>query len=330
VHHWYITRPRLFVDRDPGSDAMTAPSTARRMLTILVWIGWITVVVATAIGFAAPWVPAFDLINEARPLWVLIALALFLAAAALREWPLIRPTAALAVLQIGLLLLPWARAADAAPGRPPALRLVTFDLGADNSRFDEVAEFLLGANADIVLLQEVSCSAAERLLPKLRAAYANVFAPGDGCDRQALLAKRPWASVGQVITGTRKPLLVTARFQWNGAVFTLTGTRLAGPPTPNERAADVERLRAHLATQGAAQIVAGAFNLAPFAWRFAQLQGAGLGQFATYVATWPADWPVLAMDNVLSTDGIASVRVTVGPPLGSDHRPLIADIAFVK
>jgi hypothetical protein len=33
---------------------------------------------------------------------------------------------------------------------------------------------------------------------------------------------------------------------------------------------------------------------------------------------------------VLSTQDIASVRVSIGPALGSPHRPLIADIAFVK
>jgi endonuclease/exonuclease/phosphatase (EEP) superfamily protein YafD len=303
---------------------------SRRIFARLIWISWAASVVATALGFAAPWIPALELINDARPLVAAVAATLLLAAATLREWPLIRPTAALAVLQVGLLLLPWARAADSVPGRPPALRLVTFDLGADNDRFDDIADFILGTGADIVLLQEVSCSAAERLIPKLRAAYANAFVSADGCAGQALLAKRPWASVGQVITGTRKPLLVSARFQWNSTIFTLTGARIADPLAPAEQATDIERLRAHLATQGAAQIVAGALNLTPFAWKLAQLESAGFGQHATYLATWPAAWPLLLMDNVLSTDGIASVRVATGPPLGSDHRPLIADIAFVK
>jgi endonuclease/exonuclease/phosphatase family metal-dependent hydrolase len=158
----------------------------------------------------------------------------------------------------------------------------------------------------------------------------------DGCAGQALLAKRPWVEVGQVITGTHKPLLVWARFAWNSSAFNLTGVRLAGPFAPNEQAADLARLRAHMSTQGPAQIVAGNLNLTPFTWKFAQLNNAGLGQHATYLATfaptWPAAWPlpVFLMDNVLSTPDIASVRVTTGPPLGSDHRPLIADIAFIK
>jgi len=292
--------------------------------------------IATALGFTAAWIPACDLINEARPLDALAAVALFIMAATLRERPLIRPTASLALLQAGLLLLPWARAADSAPNAPPALRLVTFDLGAGNERFDDIADFILGTRADIVLLQQVSCSAAERLIPKLRPALPNALVEATSCAGQALMSKRPWIAGGQVTTKTRQPLMVWARLQWGNRVFTLTGVHLAGPLAPSEQAGDIVRLQAHMASQGSAHIVAGDFNLTPFAWKLAQLQNAGLGQFATYVATysptWPAPWPfpLFATDNVLTTEGIARVSVTTGPPLGSDHRPLIADIAFVK
>ena len=305
---------------------------ARRLLVRLVWIAWAIGIVATALGFTAAWLPAFDLINEARPLHALVALVLFAAAVALREPPLIRPTAALALLQIGLLLLPWARAAASAPGAPPALRLVTFDLGGAGERFDDVAGFVLGSGADIVLLQGVSCSAADQLIPKLKPTFPTAFVSADSCAGQAMLSKRPWLAGGQVITGARKPLLVWARFQWDNRTFTLTGVRLSDPLAPDEQAADVGRLLAHIASQGAAHVVAGNFNLTPFGWRFAQLQNAGLGQHATYLTTWPARWPlpVALPDNVLSSETIASVRIGTGPSLGAKHRPLIADIAFVK
>jgi endonuclease/exonuclease/phosphatase (EEP) superfamily protein YafD len=315
------------------SNIPAEPASRRnRTLVGVVWAGWALATTATVLGFLAPWIAAFDLINEARPFLAVAAAALLLAAIGLRAWPLIRPTAALALLHCGLLLLPWARAADAAPNAAPALRLVTFDLGAGNERFDDISDFILASGADIVLLQEVSCSAAERLIPKLRPAFPNVFVSADGCAGQALLSKRAWIAGGQVITGARKPLLVWARFQWNNTAFDLTGVGLSGALAPNDQAADIERLRRHLETQGPAQLVAGNLNLTPFAWKFAQLINAGLGQHATYLATWPATWPVplFLMDNVLSTDGIANVRVRTGPPLGSDHLPLIADIAFVK
>jgi hypothetical protein len=305
-------------------------SRRHRILAGVVWTAWSLGVVATALAFTAPWVPAFDLLNDARPFGAVAAITLLLAAMALREWRLIRPTAALALLYAGLLLLPWGRAADVTPSALPALRLLTLELPPDSGRLDDIADFVLSSAADVVLLQDVSCSAADRLIPKLRPTFPNAFVPAEGCAGQALLAKRPWDAIGQVITGTHKPLLIWARFRWNSSAFNLTGVRLAGPLAPNEQAADLERLRQHMNTQGPAQIVAGNLNLTPFTWKFAQLNNAGLGQHATYLATWPARWPVLLMDNVLSTADIASVRVTIGPPLGAAHRPLIADIAFLK
>jgi len=305
-------------------------SRSRRLLVRLVWAAWAVAIVATALGFTAAWLAVFDLINQARPVQVVAALALFAAAIALRERPLIRPTAALAFLQVGLLLLPWARAAESAPGAPPALRLVTFDLGGENDRLDEVADFLLGASADVVLLQGVSCTAADRLIPKLKATFPTAFVSAETCAGQALLSKRPWLAGGQVITGARKPLLAWARLQWGARTFTLTGVRLSDPLAPDDQAADVARLLTHLASQGPAHVVAGNLNVTPFAWKFAQLQNAGLGQHATYLRTWPARWPLALPDNVLSTQDIASVRVSAGPALGSSHRPLIADIALAR
>jgi endonuclease/exonuclease/phosphatase (EEP) superfamily protein YafD len=304
----------------------------RPMLVRLLWIAWAIGIVATALGFTAAWIPVFDLINEARPIHAIAALALLVAAIVLREPPLIRPTVALALLQVGLLLLPWARAADSAPSAPPALRLLTFDLGTSNERFDEIADALLASSADVILLQDVSCGAADRLIPKLKATFPNTFVSAETCAGQALLAKQPWLAGGQVITGARKPLLVWARFQWGNHTFTLTGVRLPDPFAPNQQAAELAPLLAHLSSQGAAHVVAGNLNVTPFAWRFAQLQNAGLGQHATYLTNWPAPWPVRVAlpDNVLSSQDIASVRVSTGPALGSDHLPLIADIAFTK
>ena len=339
-HSIGLAHPPIPLLATPGRQDLTAmaktpvrPGTRRRRIAVrLAWIAWAIGVIATALGFTAAWLPAFDLINEARPIHALVAVALFIVAFLLREPPLIRPTVALALLQVGLLLLPWARAATSAPNAPPALRLVSFDLGGANDRLDEIADFVLGASADVVLLQDVSCTAADRLIPKLKPTFPAAFVSAENCAGQALLSKRQWIAGGRVITGARKPLLVWARVQVANHTFTLTGVRLSGPLEPNEQAADMARLLAHLSSQGATHVVAGDLNITPFAWKFAQLQNAGLGQHATYLTSWPGQWalPIALPDNVLSSQDIASVRVSFGPALGSDHRPLIADIAFVR
>ena len=102
------------------------------------------------------------------------------------------------------------------------------------------------------------------------------------------------------------------------------------PGDLNAREQALTRALAELVREGRAQIVAGTLNLTPFTWKFAQLINAGLGQHATFLVTWPGRRPLFLMDNILSTNGIASVRTSTGPALGSDHRPLIADIAFAK
>src|ERR1700753_2808245 len=108
------------------------PATPRprlhRFVLRAAWIAWAFGMLVTAFGFTAPWLPAADIINGLRPLNALCAVALAVVAASLREGSLIRPTVSLALLQVGLLLLPWARAADTATNLPPALRLVTFDI----------------------------------------------------------------------------------------------------------------------------------------------------------------------------------------------------------
>jgi len=40
--------------------------------------------------------------------------------------------------------------------------------------------------------------------------------------------------------------------------------------------------------------------------------------------------PFVLLDNVLSTPGFGTVTARTGPRLGSDQRPMIADLALVR
>lgn len=46
------------------------------------------------------------------------------------------------------------------------------------------------------------------------------------------------------------------------------------------------------------------------------------------LATWPSSLPVLPIDHVLHTDEVAACGMRVGPAIGSDHRPLVVDLAL--
>ena len=76
--------------------------------------------------------------------------------------------------------------------------------------------------------------------------------------------------------------------------------------------------------------MAGDFNLSPFSWKLNRLLlTGGLRRHLTWSFSWPAHrgMPFVLLDNVLSTSGFGA---RVGPGLGSDQRPVIADLALVR
>jgi endonuclease/exonuclease/phosphatase (EEP) superfamily protein YafD len=314
------------------------PAAVRRRLALAIWAAWIVAVAVTALGFLAPLVPAFDVINNLRIALAIFTVLLLAGAFFARDWRLLRPTAALVLVQAGFLLLPMARAGEHDAGRTPTLRLLTFNVHVGNDRFDEIADYVLSSDADAVALQELSCAAADKLIPKFKRHYPHAFVSPGNCFGIALLAKRPLLTTGQVVVAPRqRPLLVWARLDWGGTPMGVTTAHLIPPLAPNDQASQVSRLITHVASlKGGAQIVAGDFNLTPFSWSFARLNNAGLGHHVSYRATWTpiwaADWlpPVLTIDNVLTTRNVAAMRVMIGPALGSDHRPVIADLALTK
>src|SRR5262245_9396098 len=165
---------------EPSAPSNRERPAARRRLAIAIWIAWIVAVAATALGFLAPVIPVFDLINNLRVGLATFTVLLFAGAFIARDWRLLRPTAALALVQAGFLLLPITRAGEHDAGRTPTLRLLTFNVHAGNNRFDEIADYVLSSGADTVALQELSCTASDQLVPKLKQHYPHAFvSPGD-------------------------------------------------------------------------------------------------------------------------------------------------------
>jgi endonuclease/exonuclease/phosphatase (EEP) superfamily protein YafD len=79
--------------------------------------------------------------------------------------------------------------------------------------------------------------------------------------------------------------------------------------------------------------VAGDLNLTPFSWKLAKLAlSVGLRRHGTWAMSYPAhEWlPFLLLDNVLSTPHFATITFRTGLSLGSDHLPLVRDLALVR
>jgi hypothetical protein len=80
------------------------PAPVRRRLAIAIRTAWIVTVAVTALGFLAPFFPAFDLINNLRVALAAFTALLLAGAFVARDRRLLRPTAAMALLQAGFLL----------------------------------------------------------------------------------------------------------------------------------------------------------------------------------------------------------------------------------
>jgi endonuclease/exonuclease/phosphatase (EEP) superfamily protein YafD len=213
------------------------------------------------------------------------------------------------------------------------VRLVTYNVNWENQQFAQIGAFLTATDADVVVLQEVNCRHSAQLIDPLRGLYPHVLGAPQKCVGQALLSKQPWTSVGRLADHLGNTMMLTARFQRGGLDYEVGGLHLAFPLWPERQAVHIDRLISDLTSRPGPRIIAGDFNLTPFSWKLAKLShSAGLRRHGTYLASWPSDFatPAFLIDNVLSTPEFASAGVKIGPDLGSDHRPVIADIALAK
>ncbi|MDQ4060945.1 MAG: endonuclease/exonuclease/phosphatase family protein [Pseudomonadota bacterium] len=299
----------------------------RLALILLVCLGVAAGILATLAGFLASWAPTLEWPNHFRP-YVLVGAGLLLGLAlVLRHRRLVAAAGVFLTVVLALFLLPFAYAAPRADGSDPGLRIVTFNAWVGNKRTEDIARFLESANADIVLLQE-SEALRRVLLPRLKATYPHAYCSGQNCN-QALLAKRPWVDAGSVNQAGRNPLIVWARFEHDGLAYEVIGLHIAWPFHPDRQARHVDWLIEHVRSRTVPVIMAGDFNLTPFSWKLTKLAHmTGLRRSATLLASWPGHrlWPAFLIDHVFSSREFAVRDVRIGPPLGSDHLPVIADV----
>lgn len=292
----------------------------------------------TLLGLLARWWPALDIVNNGL-LFVVAGTILLLALAALtHDWRLILPTALLAAVNVMVVIaaLPGAPA-QAAPDSPRFLRVVTFNVWRGNDRIDEVAKFLAATDADAVVLQETTKQHGALLRQALQSRYP--FSLGDW--GLVILSKHPILAEGRVDRPGYPPwislMIRWARIEVNGTTFELAGVHLTRPFYPELQQQDVAALIAFVQSRTLPIVMAGDFNMSPWTEKLARFErSSGLKRYNTFQLTWPMQeggvpvLPLVAIDHVFASPQFARIKAVAGPSFGSDHRPVIADIALVK
>jgi endonuclease/exonuclease/phosphatase (EEP) superfamily protein YafD len=292
-------------------------------------------VVVTVLGIIAYWRPSLDIVNNGLPVLAVACLALLGLAFATGARALIGAAAVLLAVNFVLLLTALPGTAPAAPeGSKRFFRVATFNLWGPNGHAGRITAFLDATDADAVVLEEVRRHHAA-FLDGLKARYPHRV----GDNGLVILSKHPILSDGRVDRAgypSWMSLMVRwARLDMNGTEVDLAGVHLARPSYPELHQADVVGLTQFVKDRRGPLILAGDINMAPWTWGLKGFTRAtGLGRHNTVHPTWPMRWrdipllPLVPIDNVFTSRHFTALGTTAGPRLGSDHRPIIADIAL--
>lgn len=291
--------------------------------------------VPTALMFLARLHWALDNLTAFVVQYAAAAAVCLAALLALRRWQW--AVAAAVVLALNLLrLLP---VAVAPAGEGAALRVVSANVNFRNRDPDRVLAFVREAKPDVLVVLEFTPAWNEALAP-LRAEMPHaVVLPRDDPFGIALFSRIPLEETEvDEAGGTGFPSIV-ARLDVDGEPLTVIGSH---PPPPVNAAAAADRnlhfsqLARRAETELGEVILAGDLNVSPWSPHFRDLLR--VGRLAdsrrgfSPQATWPTFFPPLMtpIDHVLVSDGVAIADRRLGPELGSDHRPVIADVTIAR
>src|SRR6266545_3869576 len=212
------------------------------------------------------------------------------------------------------------------------LRVLTHNVDAANTDYAGTAREVLAAGADVVALEEMTSSA----LRTYEKAFAARYPYHVKRSTVGLWSRYPIAESGSVDIGlswTRALRAQVATPEGDVAFYVahLASVRIGSSGfTANQRNQTIELLGRRIADEKLDRVVlmgdlngtANDRSLAPITSGLRSAQGAAGNGFGF---SWPAAFPMARIDHVLLR-GVEPARAWVLPRIGSDHRPVAADL----
>ena len=226
-------------------------------------------------------------------------------------------------------------------GDAPTVRILSWNLYRSNTDAAAIDRVVREAAADVVVLQELGADniAAVRSSPAL-ASYGHVFtSPQPSAFGSGIWSRMPLEGAGEVdVAGLP---MTRAVVQTGAGPIRLVNVHTLSPVTRDGLdlwPRQLRRLGEEVRQPGPPIVLAGDFNATwghrPFRRLLdAGLRDAGAVRGRPWSATWPAGGrflrrPALRIDHVLTGPGLVPTSYAVGPSAGSDHRSIVADVAF--
>jgi endonuclease/exonuclease/phosphatase (EEP) superfamily protein YafD len=313
---------------------VSSRTTGLRAGSVACLVGLIAGIAALAAGQLAPVWIEFDVFNHFIPhiaIGIVACLAGLVTARA-------KVATAIAVMLIGVIgtglwphyLSRQGAAPIATASGERIIRVMTFNTRVESSHWRAVADEVVRHNPDIVVLLEIGRSKLP-LLEALEAVYPHRAdcLDEDYC-QNVILSKFAFPSK-EIRADWLGPPLVQVTYGPELGGLTVTGTHTQRPPLAARQLEQMRALGDLLAAGGGPQIVTGDFNATPRSRMLRTLlERSGL-ELASGLATWPATigLPQIAIDHILVSPELRVVgEARIGSPAGSDHYPVIAEIAI--
>lgn len=212
-------------------------------------------------------------------------------------------------------------------------RLLTYNVQQSNTRTQDIADYISTESVDFLLVIEADAFWEKELEFELKDHFPHRFAePREDNFGLVFYSKHPWKSIRLV--GEFGFPTVEAIFALPEGDLCLLGVHPFPPVTAgaaSERNVFLTELGDYAAGVSGSVLVAGDFNVTPWSPHFQDLLARGelrdSGHGRGIQNTWyrlPNLFCGLPIDHVL-TRGIAVQRRHIGPPIGSDHRPITVD-----
>lgn len=250
--------------------------------------------------------------------------------------------AGLAAAVNGAALVPYVLpGTPAAEASQPHVRLMSANVSYGNGNYAALRQAVRSENPDVVGFLEVT-EAWERELAPLRTDYPYAIVRGeDGAYGLALFSRIPLEELEgspYVEEGLQTAIMAEVAFEETPVTLILSHVRA---PTAEAKArlrnTQLQRIAAMVKTdENEEQILIGDLNTTPWSPYYRRLENdAGMANAARgrgYVSTWPAWLPTsllrIPIDHCLVSDGLRVRQFRTGPHVGSDHLPIVADIAL--
>jgi vancomycin resistance protein VanJ len=279
---------------------------------------------------------------------------LLLGALALRAWTAL----GLALVPVAIFAVVYAPRflpAEAPQVVGPTLRVLSFNSGGNvgGGQPETLLQTVRAVDADVLALQEVPAAT----LPVLREALAAVYPYQVGAEDAPILSRWPLEPQERfelrdsgydveravVEVGGRRLMLTNVhvtrpgyRVQWRRGVVPLVRGY-----NPAWRDAEVAELVQRLREVAGPQVLTGDFNETEWSHPYELLtemledsfRDAGRGFGHTYPSqltwrSWRIAVPLVRIDYIFHSAELAALRAWVGPHGGSDHLPVVAELAF--